>query len=1393
MKKPFISFLALIIAVLSVAQVKAQSTSTSGIISSEAGDNASSRTLSSEETDRALLNTMIDSLSSEIDKTGAQIGRMDENNEFVVGALERLKLKPSDLKRRIKFENGSLTDKEAERVKYDARLMELLYLLVTPKELGGGGLGYLRVGDLLRFREDPRSRETENADNISAHQYGKAADIVEINKARCTVEGGILGSDEELPPFPVKVIWQGGAPYNPNQASLASFDAAARSSALRDILGAIPGESYGGSIQGFEDLLQQLQRRVISLEAGLPSTSLDYLTNDDVLETLGRVTLMQEFNYPLGALSDGTVESIPRSYLEQSWNLPPGSLKSGADGSWNSALETLGRTVTALQANVSPTDVLKGSINDLKDSPYYRIYSQVEKAYNLPSGVLSAVQGNQPDAFRQVGAAIVADRLHYSADEKTSLIAQAKSNAVTQLSLARVGGSLDLPFPAIALLAPPAGTTKAQAEQRLADFILGSVNNGSFDQLPENIQRAIGQYLPSTKSIKTPKQLSEFLAKSSNRTRLFRKAGAAQMEEIFDLPESSLSRALSQADPPSFDLFTRIVGQRLLEEAANVSPGKYDTRISLFGNAEFLTKIENDLAIPKGDITKYRTQPDTLKKIVGQQYIDTTFRETFTDLYRITTVGLNTLSGEDMYGLLLGKVNSVSVRAGASWVEEDLGMVPDSFSALFADAGAADRLVSAGMSVLGGELFEAFGIDAKNITSGDDFIKAIGRARIETALGLAAGTWRDSLDKVKEKNADRFSVIFIAKENQAEKSRKVDTLMGASPGSTDAFLHGTMTPDTLAQDVGTNNLNKLDTENLQDKLGWDSRFVINGQELLAGIKGQSFKKSGSGGGGSVPNIREILSTIGGYNADVAFGYDPDTMKKWAQADGQAAKNQLILAQGAKLYGSRLGLDLNKDGNLFAAYKDGTPAAVQDVVSSYENRLKDIGSSVAVPRTDVLSIVNGDMAGTEATMATVARAQEVSDDIKNKYETVRTIVRGSSSDPTFERGLSAEAAERYARVLAESGVIKDDSVLDKTLNTVTKGVLSPTGDFNPNASPYSDATRQEIERDYWGTKEARNDYFYGVLDAQIKKNNADLPPEFSEILMEGTLKDRSNVMFSFLSTKTDEGILNTLPTELQPIARAWLASQDPAQGKVLSANPVFTEWASTTFANYTEGDVPAAAIKLAIDYTSGNLDPDVISEDPSVLVSLSRANLGTAVINEQLGLPVGEFQQIYANYQQVQDLQADYASGELDPAAAAAKIDQLVLGGAVSGFVDSVGTTLGLPPGVATPLLEFAITGNPVYLISAIMASGIFDSIFGGEVHCPDLQQEAIKNIHKLIEAVLDIADKDMKLRPHQIITLDATYITALSTKINRLYDPCKNTRCGVFSRPEYAKQVHLGF
>lgn len=1459
-------------------------------------------TLSAEDQIIAGLSASTDTLNG----LNQAFGVINGDGQYRPGSLRNLKLKPSDKKRLIQIANGSLTERQKKSIFYDSRLMNLLVKLTSPREAGGGGLTYLKVGDLLRFRSDPRSKETENTDNISQHTYGKAADILEINKTRC-VASSFFGGDEKLPPFPVKVAWQGGGPYDPSAEGRGSFDANLRNQAFRDILGTLPGDTYNGSIQGFNDVLQQTQRRVIANDLGLDPASLDYLVNNDVLETLGRVIVNKNLGFPQSptALSGNNktevLRSIPQAFMEQSLNLPPGSFK----GDLNDAIERLGRYKVALDVGADPADIIAGKVDEVRNSPYYQTYKETENAYRLVSGTLDKLKNNDADAYRQVGAILIADRLHYAPGERQQLINQASSKQVTQLNLGHIGDLKDFPGSAILMLAPGNESSKTKGEDYIAKVLLGANGDATLDQLEESIRTVLSAQMPILSAANTKGDVINFFENNnSDKSRTaFREIGAKYMEEAFDLPTNSFATTFINAKgSPSFDQFINRLGQRVLEEYAGAGENGFQNAIAL--NGLDVSKADYNLSLPAGTIKQFtdrKLNANELKKLVGQAYL----RDMFSERYMVPEVGMASISFNDMFSILLGQVNDAATRAGASWVEEDLGLTPGSFASIFSGAEDADRMSYAGLSVVAGELFEVFDINLNELTSVDAITQATGAARIETVVGLTPGSWRESLAVVKSKNPDRFDTIFSSPTD-------IDAILGITSGATKQFLDGKLAPNDLAAQVGKPLFDKLNTDTLENKFGWDSRFKVDGTKILAAINK-----------GDITETKQQLAKIGGFNLDFAFGYDSGTMRDWNQADNADARNRIIVRQGGKLYADRMGFDLNQRNDWVESYLTGNGSARQATINKIrsalekpastvtsedfarstrneidksigqleesldtfeestglgmgdareqlnrvKNKLDDLsqtkydqgrydevsrdlesvlskvptssdetrdvldqivqgakdriatergklersipGATISIPQSDVLSFVNGDMTTavaviTAATMAkqTTTDIGEAYNDATKKYELFRIIAGGWGPNDKLEDVLSKDAIESYKGKLEDYAATKADAILDQAFEHITKGVLNRDGTFNPGITPYNGSYVDLVKNTYFASSEARNDYFYGVLDSTIRKQDPSIPANFSETLLNGSNGERSSLILTYLEGKLGDNITATLPSDLQPIVRSFLTNFNADTGKILENNAIFTTWASATMSKYIGSTLPPSAYKMAIEYVTGTFDPKVLAAGEGVDASVATDNragfeallqstVGTAWIEKTMDLPVGEFQEYYNTYKEVQSAYKDFQAGNLDATQAVVLADELIFGGAISGFIGSIDETLGLPAGSTQSLISFAVTGNPIYL-----ASFVFGLFFGTTIECPDLQLEAQKNVKLLLRETLNLGHDSAGMIPSQIIVYDPSYLRQLANKIKYNYAVCQeveDARCGVFARPEYSKQVHIGF
>lgn len=1315
---------------------------------------ASRTALSDEQKARDALKGYINSIGGEVQFLESAYGTINDQNEYVKGSFDALKLKPSDKKRLIKLANGSLTDREKSQIAYDANLMTLLTKLTTPKELGGGGIKHLRVGDLLRLRNDPRSRETEASDNISQHQFGKAADIIEINQTHCT-ESSLLGGSEDLPPFPVKVIWQGGAPYNPSSAILSTFDASARANAMRDILGTLPSDGYEGNNVSLSEILNQLQRRVIADELGLDRSSLDFLQNGDFLLTLGQAVINDSLNYPTGALSGDSTEeiirSLPQSYVEDSLRLPPGSFKGDTV---QQAIERLGRYKAAMDAGTPVSDVLNGNVDGIKNSVTYSYYGRAEAAFGLPAGTLAGIKNNQSSAFAAIGAKLIATRLRYSESETETLITEAQNGTVKQLSLARIGDISRIPLNILPVIAPTAESSKKAGEIALGNLILGQNSSTTTAHLPESVVSVITSKLKGIDATSTRQEIGQSLIESKSRTKILRLVGAGVMEDVFSLPPGSLTDAINSNDAPTHDQFIKSLGKSAVEA----------------GEAKGI------------DYTS-----------VGNSYMRTTVRSNFNEFYHSSPVGLGAVADRDIAAILLGQPTSATTRAGASWVEEDLGLAPESFGVLFTEAPLNKRLIAAGVSVLAGELFEAFDVSTQNLSDSTSILTAMGQAKIETVLGLVPGSFAGELDELKDKNSERFSQIFA-------KSSTVDALVGLESGATESILKGQRKLETASLEVGKKILPKLQNDTLENKFGWDSRYPINGNDLAAGLEGRTV---GSGVNATTPNALEILATIGGYNTDFAFGWDPNTTAQFMGA-GAAGQNAFIVAQGAKGFAQNLGLNLKHPSDLLKAYKEGLSTVSGEATRYYQPTVETViteamkkrldlpglPASEQVPNRDLSSLLRGDIPTVNYAIIAVNQAKQMKQTFEQAYQLYRILISGSGSDLDFELKLNQEGFDRYQRVLADIAQTHLSELTDKSLERMTTGIVDASGILNFTQSPYTQTALQALSLAYFSTKEARNTFFYTTLDAQMRQTNPDLPLDFAKTLMEGSNLDRSVMLFDYIDGKVTEAVLNELPAELRPLAIAWLNDEDITIGRELTNSPQFQTWMASTFASIGGINLPEPAIKLLMDYATGSIDPDIFTSDPSLVLSISPSSMAD-MIDNALGFSGGEFGEYYDKYKEIQSLYSDYQSGNLDAGQAIFAVDAILFDGKLAELTQSIDSALGLPGGSTQLLIQYAMTGNPLYL-----AQFAFNLFFGSTIECPDLQEEAQKNVQLLLKEIIRLGDNTARLIPSQIITYKQSYLGNLAADIRKNYSVCLDTqgaRCGVFARPEYAKQVHIGF
>lgn len=1457
-------------------------------------------------------------------------GTVDSQGAYRAGSLGKLRLKPSDRLRLIQIANGSLSETDRQRYIYDSRLIELLNQLVTNPEIGGAGFNHIRVADLLRFRHDPRSQETENADNISQHQFGKAADITEINTTRCKiVKRTPFGKKtKKLPPFPVKVAWQGGHGYQSGVPGAPStLDATVRSSLLGDILATDPQPVYPGLVQGFDELLAVMQRRVIARDLSWESRSLDLLMANDVLATMGYVGLARALSLAPGSLEGQTPDerrrSLAEAALERSLGLLPGSIR-GDD--WNKSLERLGRYRVALDIDRPPSQLLgpnAGAV--IRQSTYYNNtyrndHDRTEQAYNLPGGTLAGIGQNDSAAFRQIGAQVMAQTLRYSKDEKTALISAAASSTVSQLSLARLGSLSLFPGNPLLILAPGPESSKKDGELAISRQIVTQMPQTLLSSLPNGLAAAITAFLPS---VTDTRGLVDTLTRQNVPPAFWRAAGSVSMDQAFDLPAETLAKLIRQTNAPTINQFADRLAQRLLEVYANVQPETFTSGITTSLDAVATDQYFN---LTSGTTRRYLSREiayGEYKQTLGQAFLAGTFTETFNYLYPVPSVGLGAFSLADRFAIVLGDAGNTAVRAGASWVEEDLGMTPGSFVALFSTAQPEIKLMAAGLSVVGGAFFSAFRLNHPARYDGPSLLSTLGQARIETLLGLKPGSFVGNANAVKNLNPDRFPKVFA-------KPEIVDGMLQLASGATARFLNGGEA-ESLASDTAKAVLGNVRTDDIAQALGW----TLPTDQKIKGNLAKAIESN------DTEKISAMVSQIGGYNLDFSLGYVPGVS---AQLIGHAsieARNADIAHIGLYLLSEDLmspaqddlhdyydyflgSSDVNLDNvlrrigtkltdpqrrqqtvnrdildtldsdlggtsvNLRARQSDNPTIA--DIIRQIDNqqssvnqnaggdtpldaiaatnaargqipdwkrqtdtiddpvsravvfsildqldqslvKLADYGSNrltnmpeIALPPQDVFDgYILGDYSLVNSIETAVQMVDRFSVDRSsntnnpdNVYQLFRILLSGSGSNGDYESALQQEALNRLARILAEQQFIPNETlgnVSDRDVKNILFGQLDRNGRYHQDDSPYDGTTQQTIKSNFLGNQQARDNYFYRTIDETIRKQVSNLPPDFSKRLMTGSVQERSVMLYEFLGTQAFSALDELgafLPpgvvASLKPAMSDWFANNlDPQLGEALWTNYFrdpqtrqgTSRWAASILSRYMDNPIASSAMEAALGYLFSNNDEanqtgiSLIQTDTNARQDLKIEKMAE-LVGRQLGLPTGQFREYYVKLKNLRQAYADYRAGNISTVQALLLVDQLLLGGAISGFLSSLDGSLGLPSGTMFHVAMFLLTGNPVEVLNIIL--GFLGGLFKSKLVCPNFKQVAQQNVKALIFAVLRLGEPSARLIPSQIIAYNQSYIDELKDFIAPNYYAClPGSRCGVFARREYVRQVHIGF
>lgn len=229
---------------------------------------------------------------------------------------------------------------------------------------------------------------------ISAHADGQAVDISEMDYIRCTlIKRKRVGSDSKTaqPPIPIQLVWQTNEGY-------------AATAGQRDSVNGLINGLYK---DGILDLLNQF---------GVDLDNIDNMSADnfgDILDVVGQSIIGQLINSG-GSISGKDLEDIIQHvgaiYLADKLQLPRAALYGSGYKNLDDLKVNLGRATVEENMNL-PIGSLSG--NNSKDILYTIGERKVEKEIGLPMGTLSPDIKSEKQLMIKVGARLIEDKLNF--------------------------------------------------------------------------------------------------------------------------------------------------------------------------------------------------------------------------------------------------------------------------------------------------------------------------------------------------------------------------------------------------------------------------------------------------------------------------------------------------------------------------------------------------------------------------------------------------------------------------------------------------------------------------------------------------------------------------------------------------------------------------------------------------------------------------------------------------------------------------------------------------------------------------------------------------------------------------------------------------------------------
>lgn len=1212
--------------------------------------------------------------------------------------------------------------------KLDQRVFDYLaYLVNSPRPStitqdnpNGQPWDHLR---LSRCRQDdPQSKEaptTERDETMSAHTLGNAVDISEAGTLKCK---------RAFPPKtkykPVKLSWQTTTRPGGNNLIKGDFPGLVLSNMtygeIADELGLENVQE--GNITNLAEqvgVAQILEALNIDPTASRGTLSKNMIAEAYLAQALG-LDASQVRDIVGSKDNNETTVALGRAVLEEQWDLPAGSLKGnnfeeilksasvafekkyfdleGTDWNGNLSDEEMGKAILMkyFPPTASDTEWFQQIIEQVSSNP-----GAVDVSLTLPKGTTAKFVKDEihfDDFTRQVGQAHWQHR-----------VLTATTDPVTGKPVSRTADRM-AGLPPGALDGLRRGDTRAQLgvgalllgralqlapdDRYYTDYNILKIDLGRLDTTALGVELSIEE-LSQIIDTKDPKKRNEVLKKLGDRE-FYRIAGNYADHRI----ELALKKAGLSYVSVSFSQ---------IREAMS-DPQK---------SAIFLGEL-------------------------GGQIISGQF-----DKYGPTINGYK-LSSRDLEDAKAGRWWQVAYRVGGHTLEDKLDLPDGTLAVITGGEDPQVAMARAGLTQTG----KSLGIDFSNIEVDDSWFGSgslqenFGRKQMENS-GLKPGTFRGNIDSVIQTNSTIIFQLVGGTQITGDDQNQGEKALAAALGLEQAELADLRGGRTEGTDQAAVEKAQQNDRRLGIPLG-------STQDFSAGrISAEEYSKRVGASKAQQVQTDVVFDAIMGsvddkYKAKFNSG-DLRTALGLTTGASQEQTKQAALNVFGQIYGLKMDTVLNT-----------TPGFAQSLLTRPENSraivaeegAKQLLRAFGKNDDNYQDILSAFLAGNnqEAEAAVINTAAQTivnksSDDPKAKIdiEDAKTIARGDfknggryiaySRMATFARGLTNNNLKTQLESSPDDLTYQNVKLMsegDVRLAEDTYAELLEQGKTEKEARDQSNAVRNQTKQD------AQDAMAYNMGDIQLKqafgKNGQYIPWGTTEAL---AVQDQAKLQevglnMAVANIKIDGVSLAERGFNGQMLGDAIKLMEGKGELTSDLASWVDQKW-------LPKGFPPGTAMAVA-DY----LETKDTTKITNLAESFGVQKIGHYLDKELFGGRQGTTQNVYNVSKELYRQMTHGTGNKMTRAGLIVAIYDM------TGLGKAVDKTLGLPPGLSSQILSFALTGNPMglalFALSSLMA-----------YKCENPMETAQYNVRELLKMTLEAPS-----RPTQIITFNSKDILYLS-------------------------------